>query len=73
MFTGKKAALGQSLYACDTGIAECIPNSLASYEQVQTTPRPFPLFGSAPTTTGSPLNYGLSLSSTDAKNASIST
>ena len=34
------------------GIADFTPNALASYEQVETTPRPDPACGSAPTTTG---------------------
>jgi len=49
MFTGRKAASGQSLYAWEIGIAECIPYFLASYEQVLTTPRPDPPLGSEPT------------------------
>jgi hypothetical protein len=37
-----------------------------------TTPRPEPFLGSEPTTTGSPLSSGLSLTSTYAKKLSMS-
>ena len=54
----------------DVAIAEWMPYLRASYEQADTTPRPF---GSPPTITGTPFRCGLSLCSTEAKNASIST
>ena len=63
---------GHLCHAILIGMPLRMPNFLASYEQVETTPRPFPPFGSAPTTTGLPFNAGFSRSSHAAKKASRS-
>lgn len=56
------AALGASLRACPIGIAECTPNTRASYEAVATTPRgPIP-----PTTTAFPRRLGFDACSAEA-------
>ena len=64
----RNAARGHSRRASCIGIAEWTPNTRASYEAVDTTPRP----PSPPTMTGLPRSDGLSRCSTDAKNASRS-
>jgi DNA polymerase IV (DinB-like DNA polymerase) len=50
----------------EMGIADRMPNTRASYEQVETTPRPVPFLGSAPMTTGFPLRSEFSRISTEA-------
>src|SRR3954462_8638281 len=51
-------------------MAECTPNFRAAYDAAETTPRSF---GLPPTTTGLPLSEGSRSSSTETKNASMST
>src|SRR5947209_4490711 len=51
-------------------MAECTPNFRAAYEAAETTPRSS---GLPPTTTGFPLSDGSRSSSTETKNASMST
>src|SRR5262249_9259172 len=63
-------ASGQSLAAVRSGIAECTPNLRAAYEAAETTPRSSRC---PPTTTALPFREGLRISSTETKNASIST
>src|ERR1700688_2051637 len=65
-----KIACGQSFAAVRSGKAECTPNFRASYDGAETTPRSclWP-----PTTTTFPYSEGSNSSSTDIKNASIST
>src|SRR5262252_6282279 len=63
-------AWGQSLAAVRNGIAEWTPNVRASYEAAETTPRSCLC---PPTTTALPLSDGSNSSSTETKNASIST
>src|SRR5580658_10348460 len=63
-------AWGQRRAAVRSGIAECTPNSRASYDAAETTPRSL---GRPPTTTALPLSEGSNNSSTDTKNASMST
>src|SRR6185369_5593668 len=65
-----KIACGQSLYAVRSGIAEWTPKRRAAYDAADTTPRSF---GLPPTTTGLPFSEGSYSSSTDTKNASMST
>src|SRR5580693_6891869 len=63
-------ACGHRRAAVRSGRAECTPNLRASYDAADTTPRSF---GRPPTTTGLPLSEGSNNSSTDTKNASMST
>ncbi len=63
MSTGRKTPSGHSRAAFEMGIAELTPNTRASYEHADTTPRPL---GSAPTMTGRPRSSGRSRCSTDA-------
>src|SRR5580658_2344662 len=63
-------ACGHKRAAVRNGMAECTPNLRAAYDAADTTPRSF---GRPPTTTGRPLSAGSNNSSTDTKNASMST
>src|SRR3984957_21347681 len=63
-------ACAHSLAAVRNGMAECTPNLRAAYEAAETTPRSSRC---PPTTTGLPFNEGSNNSSTETKNASIST
>src|SRR5579863_7123457 len=65
-----KMACGQSFAAVRNGTAECTPNFRAAYDAAETTPRSLRC---PPTTTALPLSEGSNNSSTDTKNASIST
>src|SRR6185312_2199161 len=63
-------ACGQCFSAVRNGMAECTPNFRASYDAAATTPRSPRC---PPTTTALPFNDGLNNSSTETKNASMST
>src|SRR5215469_9847705 len=63
-------ACGHCLAAVRSGMAECTPNLRASYEAAETTPRSSRC---PPTTTAFPFSDGSYNSSTDTKNASMST
>src|SRR6185437_12896860 len=69
--TGTNRQSGQRRLAVRIGMAECTPNTRASYDAALTTPRS--LAPPMPTTSGLPRQSGLSRCSTAAKNASRST